>query len=257
MKGSQLPPWRRPLEEVNREPTSKVYRGLARFVHAMVNRLANRHWSGQEHIPATGPAIIVANHISNADPVLLGEYLIWSGRWVHYLGKSEIWKVPGLGWLARSCEQIPVYRGSERAAESLVHARAALDRGQIVGIYPEGTITKDPDGWPMTGRRGAAELALLSGAPVIPVVQVGAEKILGGPTIKLGGLLRGRHDVWLRAGDPIAFDDLRGQELTKATADALTERFLDTLTRMRAEITGEVPPDGRWDLRVGARVQPR
>jgi len=247
-------PWKRPLSQVITEPASRTFRGLARFVNTVVPLVARRHWEGQEHIPQTGPVIVVATHISNADPVLLGEYLIWSGRWVHYLGKSDIWKVPVLGWLGRACEQIPVYRNTERASEALVHAREALAKGQLVAIYPEGTITRDPEGWPMTGRRGAAQLALMTGAPVVPVVQVGSDKILGGHRIELRRLFSGRHDVYLKAGRAIDLSEFEGRELTKELADEVTDRFLETLTAMRAELTGLTPPDGRWDMRVGARV---
>ena len=70
-----------------------------------------------------------------------------------------------VGWFARECRQIPVVRHSEQAKDSLVHARAALEAGECVAIFPEGTITADPDGWPMTGRLGAARLALTTGDP--------------------------------------------------------------------------------------------
>lgn len=251
---AQTQPWRRPLREVNHEPAGRVFRGLAHFANFVISRVALRNWSGQENIPSSGPVIVIANHISNADPAMLGEYLIWSGRWVHFLGKSEIWKVPVLGWLGRACEQIPVYRNTERAVESLVHAREALAKGQLVGIYPEGSITKDPDGWPMTGRRGAAQLAILSGAPVVPVVQVGSDQILGGHKLDLRRLLTGRHEVHIVAGSPIDLSDVQGRELTKELADDVTNRFLNTLTQMRAQVTGLTPPAGRWDTRVGARV---
>lgn len=251
-------PWRRRLREANHEPAPRVFRGLAHLVHALVPLVARRHWSGQEHLPRSGGVIVVANHISNADPVLLGEYLIWAGRWPHYLGKSDIWKVPGLGWLARSCEQIPVYRNTERASESLVHAEEALAKGQLVAIYPEGTITGDPDGWPMTGRRGAAHLALFSGAPVIPVAQTGADRILGGKQLRFGRLLRSlfgpRPDIYLEMGPPIDLSAFAGREPTKETLDQITDLFLDTLTAMRAELTGLTPPEGRYDMRVGTRV---
>jgi len=135
-----------------------------------------------------------------------------------------------------------------------VHAREALAKGQLVAIYPEGTITRDPEGWPMTGRRGAAQLALMTGAPVVPVVQVGSEKILGGHRIELRRLFSGRHDVYLKAGRAIDLSEFEGRELTKELADEVTDRFLETLTAMRAELTGLTPPDGRWDMRVGARV---
>lgn len=154
--------------QTNRESAPRAYRLLATIGRFLVPLVARRRWLGEEHIPATGPAIVVANHISNIDPILIGEFLIWNGRWPRFLGKASLWKVPVLGWMLAKADQIPVYRDSERAAESLVHAKEALEAGKLVTIYPEGTITGDPDGWPMTGRRGAAHLALVTGAPLIP-----------------------------------------------------------------------------------------
>lgn len=251
-------PWARPLREVNHEPAPRVFRGLAHVVNALLPTVARRHWSGQELLPRTGGVIVVANHISNADPIILGEFLIWAGRWPHYLGKADIWKVPGLGWLARSCEQIPVYRNTERASESLVHAEESLAAGKVVAIYPEGTITADPDGWPMTGRRGAAHLALVSGCPVVPVVQSGAERILGGKRISLRRLLSSicgrRAAVHLTMGDPIDLSSFAGREPTKEVLDEVTTIILDTLTSMRARLTGLTPPEGRYDARLGRRL---
>ena len=243
------------FDETNREPAPRAYRALAAIGRLLVPLRARTHWSGQEHIPATGPAIVVANHISNVDPVLLGEFLIWSGRWPRFLGKASIWRVPVLGWIIAKADQIPVYRDSDRAAESLVHAREALEAGKLVAIYPEGTITADPDGWPMTGRRGAATLALASGAPVIPVMQVGADQILGGRYVSLKGLFGRRKDVSVTAGPPIDLTRYLSLEPTKQVLDEVTDLFLDTLTAMRAQATGLTPPSGRFDLRQGRRVE--
>lgn len=243
------------FDESNREPAPRAYRALAAIARLVIPLRARTRWSGQQHIPTSGPAIVVANHISNVDPVLLGEFLIWNGRWPRFLGKASIWKVPVLGWIIAKADQIPVYRDSQRAAESLVHATEALDAGKLVAIYPEGTITADPDGWPMTGRRGAATLALASGAPVIPVVQVGADQILGGRHVSLKGLFGRRKDVSVTAGPPIDLTRYLGLEPTKQVLDEVTDLFLDTLTSMRAQVTGLTPPAGRFDLRQGRRVE--
>ncbi|MBK7821410.1 MAG: 1-acyl-sn-glycerol-3-phosphate acyltransferase [Tessaracoccus sp.] len=247
-------PWRRRRRDVNREPAPVVYRALVRLVRVFIPLVARRHWAGQEHIPATGPAIVVGNHISNFDPIVLGEYLVYSGRWPRFLGKADIWRVPVLGWVARQCQQIPVYRDTDRASDSLIHARKALERGQLIALYPEGTITADPDGWPMTGRRGAAQLALRTGAPVVPVAQDGAQLVLGGKRIEWRRLFGPRRDIRVEAGPPIDLSDFDGAEPTKEVLDKMTERILDTLTGMRAELTGLTPPEDRYDARRGARV---
>lgn len=247
-------PWRRRRRDVNREPAPVVYRALVRLVRVFIPLVARRHWAGQEHIPATGPAIVVGNHISNFDPIVLGEYLVYSGRWPRFLGKADIWRVPVLGWVARQCQQIPVYRDTDRASDSLIHARKALERGQLIALYPEGTITADPDGWPMTGRRGAAQLALRTGAPVVPVAQDGAQLVLGGKRLEFWRLFGRRRDIRVQAGPPLDLSEFDGGEPTKETLDRATDRILDTLTAMRAELTGLTPPEGRFDMRQGRRV---
>lgn len=247
-------PWRRRLRRANHEPAPWVYHVIAHLAHAVLPLVARRHWSGQENIPRTGPAIIVANHISNADPVILGEFVIWGGRWPRFLGKADLWKVPVLGWVARQCEQIPVHRRTHRAQDSLVHAERALRKGQVVAIYPEGTITADPDTWPMTGRRGAARLALMSGAPVIPVAQMGAQLILGQKKVQIRRLFGRRRDLHLVAGEPIDLDRHHGLEPTVELQDEVTGLFLDVITGMVADLKGEAPPEGRYDIRVGRRV---
>lgn len=104
-------PWRRPLSQVNHEPAPWAYRVLIRVARLFIPLLVQRHWEGQDNIPQTGGVLLVANHIGNFDPVVLGEYLIYSGRWPRFLAKIDIFNTPGLGWLARQCQQIPVLRG--------------------------------------------------------------------------------------------------------------------------------------------------
>ncbi len=251
-------PWRIPLRAANQEPTPWPYRCLAHFVHGVVNLLVRRIWRGQQHIKAGG-ALVVVNHLSNFDVPAVGEFLIWSGRWPRFLGKSDIWKVPVIGWLARQCRQIPVERNSQRAKDSLVHARAALEEGELVAIFPEGTITADPDGWPMVGRLGAARLALATGVPVIPVAVVGSDALLGRKRLQLHRLLSlRRRPVMVMAGPPV---DLTAFPITsepdRADLDGATTVIMDALTNLVAEMRQEPAPEGRWDMRVGARVSQR
>ena len=132
------------LATVNRAPSERLFRVLARTVAPLMRAITRQDWRGGDKVPRTGGVIVVANHISNFDPVALGHFLIWHGRWPRALAKSELWQVPVVGWLARSLGQIPVQRRTARAGESLTAAAAALARGECVVIYPEGTITRDP-----------------------------------------------------------------------------------------------------------------
>lgn len=244
------------LGQANQEPTSRAYHLVARFARFFNQLVTVRKWTGQEHIPKAGGVIIVCNHTSNYDPLALGEFIIWAGRWPRFLGKSEIWKVPGLSWLARKCEQIPVYRNTDRAGNSLIYAEEALlAKGHAITIYPEGTITADPDVWPMTGRRGAAQLALNTGVPVVPVVAFGPHRVFGQKLLQPWRMFGRRKPVSVMGGAPIDLSAYEGAEPTKETLDEVTDLILDTLTGMVSELRGEAPPtDGRFDMRVGRRV---
>ncbi len=252
-------PWRRPLRTVNHEPAPWVYRLLVRLVQAFAPLLTKRHWSRQDVIPPEGGVLLVANHISNYDVLVLGEFLIWSGRWPRFLGKSEIFRTPVLGWVARQCGQIPVLRNTKDAKRSLVFARKALEEGNMVAVYPEGTITKDPDGWPMTARRGAAHLALTTGVPVVPVGQIGAEGVLGGPTIQWGRLfsLR-RRPVYVLGGDPVDLERFRteGEDPSPETLDLATTAIMDAIVSLVEQLRHDTAPECRWDTRTGSRVAP-
>lgn len=217
--------------------------------------LVRRDWQGQAHVPQGG-VLIVANHLSNFDVLSLGEFVIWSGRWPRFLGKAEIWRVPVVGWFARQCRQIPVVRGTDRAKDSLVHARAALEHGECVAIFPEGTITADPDGWPMVGRLGAARLALTTGVPVVPVALHGTDALLGRKHLKpLRLFALRRRPVNVLAGPPVDLSAFPvGPEPSRVDLDAATAAIMDRLTARVAELRGERPPEGRWDMRAGARV---
>lgn len=243
---------RLPLRVANPTPVQPVYRRLVRFAGRLLRLMVDRDWDDAANLPATGGVIVVSNHISYFDPPNLAHYLVWNGRWPRALGKADLWRVPVIGWLAKSTGQIPVERGTERAKDALVHAREALEQGECVVIYPEGTVTADPQTWPMTARPGAARLALASGAPVIPVGQWGAQLVMPG---KHPGWprLRPRRTVSFRAGAPVDLSDLQGRTDSEAEAQA-SVRIMAALTELVAQLRQEPAPTDVYDIRVGRRV---
>ena len=240
------------LRRANQNPVQPTYRRAAAFAGWLLRHLVRQDWDQAASLPASGGVIVVSNHISNFDPPCLAHYLVWHGRWPRALGKSDLWRVPVVGAIARATGQIPVERGTERAKDALVHARAALEAGECVVIYPEGTITADPDTWPMTARPGAARLALSTGCPVIPVGQWGAHLVMPGKK-PVWPRFRPRRTVSFRAGAPVMLDDLLGstdpEDVRKAGA-----RMMEAITALVAEIRQQPAPDGVYDIRVGARV---
>jgi 1-acyl-sn-glycerol-3-phosphate acyltransferase len=117
-----------------------------------------------DRIPRQGAALLVMNHISHLDPCYDAVFVHRNDRVPHFLAKHSLWNVPIMGSILKGAKQIPVYRGTSDAQQSLRAAHEALDTGQVVVIYPEGTITKDPD-----RRRTARVAARRPGHPGRPL----------------------------------------------------------------------------------------
>ncbi|WP_329108289.1 1-acyl-sn-glycerol-3-phosphate acyltransferase [Micromonospora sp. NBC_01699] len=199
-----------------------------------------RTWAGMEHLPASGGVIVVPNHISHADPLVVAHYINDAGRWPQFLGKASIFRVPVVGYILLRCRQIPVERGTVDAARSLETLVAAVRDGGAVVIYPEGTTTREPDLWPMRGKTGAARLALATGAPVVPIAMWGAQKMFDPRNSKLS--LRPRIPVTVVAGAPVDLGRWAGAAPTKQVLDEMTNEIMLRLRDQLAEIRGGTPP---------------
>lgn len=209
--------------------------------------LTRRDWRGAERLPRTGGVVVVPNHISHFDPLVVAHFLWDNGRSPRFLAKAGLFNVPLLRRLMRGAGQIPVYRESREAGAAFRAAVEAVNRGECVIVYPEGTVTRDPAGWPMAGKSGAARIALATGAPVVPVAQWGAQDVLAPYTKRLR--LLPRKTVHVIAGEPVQLDDLRAKPPTPEVQRAATERILDDLTALLAQIRGDQPPAVRFDPR--------
>jgi 1-acyl-sn-glycerol-3-phosphate acyltransferase len=203
--------------------------------------MTKRTWHGEANLPASGGVILVANHASHFDPLVVSHFLYDNGRWPRFLAKASLWKVPVLGPFLVKVKQVPVERGSVEAVKSLDALLAALaDEGTVV-IYPEGTTSKEPDLWPMRGKTGAARLALRTDAPVIPLAQWGAYQIYDSRTKKIS--LKPRRTVSAIAGPPLDLSKWRGQEPTKQVLDEITEHIMLAIRDLLSQIReGEAPP---------------
>jgi len=134
--------------------------------------------SGIEHLPESGPAILVANHRSYFDPLALGMAFAKRGRPVRFLGKKEVFDAPVVGPVVRALGGIRVDREGG-AADSMAAAAAALAAGELVAVLPQGTIPRGPEFFDpeLKGRWGAARLAALTKAPVVPFGLWGTEHV--------------------------------------------------------------------------------
>lgn len=124
-------------------PRERPVRTIIAFLGiALGAKIVHRvHFERGDHIPATGPAIIVANHISETETLALARLVTGHHRFPHFLTKAEVFSWPVVGWIMRSARQIPVIRGTARAGESLTAAAKTLQRGQVVCLYPAGNCS--------------------------------------------------------------------------------------------------------------------
>lgn len=222
------------------------------LVRPLVSALTRPTWAGTHHLPSGG-FVLAANHISHADPLVIAHYLSAAGVPPRFLAKVEVLRVPFVGRVLRATGQIPVDRGTASAVDALAAATAAVRRGEAVVVYPEGTLTRDPDLWPMAGRTGAARLALRTGCPVIPLAQWGAQDILSPHRHRPTQLPP--YPVHVRAGPPVDLDDLRSQPVTAALLQSATDRILDAVTAELELLRATRAPSTRTDPRRAAGGQ--
>ena len=215
--------------------------------------LTRHSWTDGEKIPAHGGVVVAANHVSHVDPLTYAHLLHEYGRLPRYLAKAALFDVFFVGTILRATRQIPVYRQSADASRALSAAVDSVEKGRLVFVYPEGTLTRQPELWPMTGKTGAAHISLLSGAPVVPIAQWGAQDILY-PYASRPKLLPPKR-VYAKVGDPVDLDDLRGKEITPQLLLEATDRIMDAITGLLEDIRGESAPPERFDPRkAGVRL---
>ena len=201
-----------------------LYDFLKRFaVRPLVKIFFRVDLQGINNIPQSGAAILASNHLSVSDSVFLPAML---ERAVIFLAKDEYFNGRGLkgritAWFFRNINQLPMDRsGGQKSAASLASAKQALDKGKILGIYPEGT--RSPDGRLYRAKLGVAKLALESGAPVIPVAMIGTDKVQ-----PIGQSLPHPGKIGIKIGKPLHFGHLAGKhddpQALRACADEIRQ----------------------------------
>lgn len=229
-----------PKDTAKHKEKTVAYRIAGGIVKPVMLLLTTKNWTGYENIPAEGGFIAAGNHASNLDAVTFAHYLYNSGRPGRILAKHSLWKVPVLRWFLEKTQMIPVKRGSSDARGSITIAKERLAQGYCVAIFPEGTHTRDPEGWPMAAHTGVARIALESQVPVIPIAQWGAAKIWPRGT-KLPKPIP-RLTTHVRAGTPVDLTDLYELPMDSAVLREATDRIMWAITKMVAEMRGETPP---------------
>lgn len=213
------------------------------FLPPFLKAVTRRRWQGSEHLPADGGVLVCSNHISHFDPLTLAHFIYESGRTPRFLAKSSLFTAPVIGPVLKSAGQIPVYRESADAAQALSAAIEAVQEGHCVALYPEGTLTHDPDMWPMTGKTGAARIALTTGAQIIPVAQWGPQRVMP-PGARFPRLLP-RRTMHVVAGPPVDLSPFADREINAELLSEVTEAIMAAITTLLAPLRREVAPTVR------------
>ena len=213
-------------------------------IHPVASLLFRLRYRHEERIPPTGPVLLVANHVSILDPLACARLVFDSGRVPHFLAKESLFR-GFAGWVLRHAGQIPVARFTSQARGSVSAAQADLAAGNVIVIYPEGSVTRDPDWWPMQSRTGVARLALTTEASVVPVAQWGPQRLHDYHATKLHLRLRTPADYLV--GEPVDLTDLRaqvreGRPLSGELLREVTARMMASVRDQLAELRGEPAP---------------
>lgn len=241
-------------------PTAKLRRpghgeriGLAWWIviavlYTPASLLVRTRYRNLHKLPQQGGAIVVVNHVSHVDPLLVAKMVLDGARTPRFLAKDSIFGVFAVGAAMRGMGHIPVKRGTVQARQSFVAAVEALQAGNMIVLHPEGTVTRDPDGWPMAGKTGAARLALLAPTvPVIPVAQWGVQERIDLYRRRVRLVPRPRHV--LSIGEPIDLSAYYGRRPDAATLREVTDVIMKRLRDDVGELRGVPAPTGplyRW-----------
>ena len=239
MRVSYAPPTGFPLG------TNRAYKIGAGILIPMISLITKRTWIGAGNIPKTGAAIVASNHLSYFDVLNLTHFIFRNGRAPRYLGKVGVFKVPIIGRIILAAGQVPVERETPNAGKAVDHAKRLLESGHLLGVYPEGTLTRDLDHWPMIAKTGLARLALSTNTPVIPIAQWGSQVLM--PTYSKKVKLFPRTKITIVAGKPVDLSPWQGkaddpQALIEATAKVMLE-----ITKLLEEIRGQKRPEVIFD----------
>ncbi len=221
---------------------------LAAIVIPLISLLAKIRITGREKLPRDGAFVLAPNHYSEFDPLIVAVAVWRIGRAPRFMAKESLFRVPVLGWVLRATGMVPVARSSSASAakQTIRQSEELVEHGRGVIVYPEGTLTRDPDMWPMRGKSGAVRLALADGIPLIPMAHWGTQEIMGRYQKGLSlWPLRKRVDVVI--GDPVDVSDLRGRATEAAALNEATTRLMNAITALLEELRDEKAPAERWN----------
>ena len=233
-KISYAPPKGKPLG------SNAAFKLGTKVVIPLLNLVAKKVWRGGENLPKSGKIIVASNHVSYLDVLFLSHFLFRNGRAPRYIGKEGVFKVPVIGKIILAAGMVPVARESKDASKALDHAVRLLNVGHCIGVYPEGTLTRDPEGWPMVAKTGLARLAIATQTPVIPIAQWGSQIVM--PTYEKKIKFFPRTPIKILAGKPLDLSAWYGKENDQVALLEATAFVMRELTNLLEEIRGEKRP---------------
>ncbi|MGV8882485.1 MAG: lysophospholipid acyltransferase family protein [Rhodoglobus sp.] len=229
----------------SRPEKTAIFRFCAGLVKPVMYIVGRYRVRGAENVPATGAFVLAPNHYSNIDPLVIALAVYNIGRMPRYLAKASLFRIPIIGYLLTKTGQIPVERSGRSASDPLDQARRIAEEGLAVVIYPEGTLTREPDYWPMRGKFGAVRTALASGVPLIPAASWGAQLILPRYSKRINFFPRATATTIF--GKPVDLSEFAGKPLDGPTLAAATDKLMDAITALLEELRGEKAPAERWN----------
>jgi 1-acyl-sn-glycerol-3-phosphate acyltransferase len=218
---------------------------LASLVLPIMNLAVRFRFHHPERMPQAGALVLAPNHYSEIDPIVIGVVAWKLGRAPRFLAKASLFKNPVLAWLLRTSGQIPVERAGSNGHAALRAAEELVEKGRMVVVYPEGSLTRDPDLWPMRGKTGAVRIALERDIPIVPIAHWGTQALMPRYGKKLS--LFPRKTIEVAVGEPLDLSAFRGKPLDQANLLAATGQLMDAITALLAELRGEPAPSERWD----------
>jgi 1-acyl-sn-glycerol-3-phosphate acyltransferase len=222
--------------------------GVTAVVFYPIAWLGRTTSTGAEHVRREGGVLLVMNHISHLDPPVDAVFVHRNGRVPRFLAKASLFRTPVFKHMIGGAGSIPVYRESTTAGDSLVAAKEALDNGKLVVIYPEGTITKDPDGWPMRSRTGVARLAmhcLEHDIPVLTAARWGTLDIFNAYARKFRPFPRKK--ITFDVSAPVDLSAFEGREQNNELLRELTVFLMTRIRDQLAVVRGVPAPEGLYN----------
>lgn len=224
---------------MHRPQPDRKYLACARLLTSVMSVSVRRQWHGLENVPASGPVIVCANHVSYVDPVAIAHALLKHRAYPYFLAKESLFTLPVIGSLMKAAKQVPVARESGASGQAYSAAEHVLAENNVLVVFPEGTITRRDDYWPMSPRSGAARLALTTGAPVVPVASWGGQTIA--PAYGRGKFRLVRTSpVQIRCGKPVVFN--QNTTPTATEVSDVSQQIMSAIVTELAVLRQESPP---------------